>query len=97
MLTDKVFHEGGTWGASRGRNRKWEGVVGRLISLLHVLISGTCDCLTSRGKGARLPWIMQGIILDYLSGPCVSTRVLIRGRQKERVRKGDVMMEAEVE
>ena len=35
--------------------------------------------------------------LDYVNGPQVITRVLIRGREQEvRVRKGDMIKEAEV-
>lgn len=47
-------------------------------------------------KVSLLSRIIQDIILVYMSGSHVNTKVFIREGQKKRVRQGDVGMEAEV-
>lgn len=47
-------------------------------------------------KVSLLSRIIQEIILVYMSGSHVNTKVFIREGQKKRVRQGDVGMEAEV-
>ena len=66
---------------------------------VHVLILGTCEYVTSHCNGDFtdvLKTLSCEGILEYLGGPNVVKRVLIRGRQQGRS-KADVTMEAEKE
>ena len=47
-------------------------------------------------KVTLLSRIIQEIILVYMNGSHINTKVFIREGQKKRVRQGDVVMEAEV-
>lgn len=60
---------------------------------VRVLISGTYDCAFYM---AGEDFADGEIVLDYLSGFPVTTRVLIRGRQDGESQRGDVTMEMEV-
>ena len=56
---------------------------------IHVLIPGNCNMLPYMAKEAvKLRILRREIILDYLAGPNVITRVLTRGRGEGQIEKG---------